>query len=228
MNGDEKIIEWRPERKKYLKHMKSHNDGHAIKLTVRPVRDFVNEVVWEAVSRKKLKSDHRTKRGEEPNHAKCAEYFTGTGEYKDFIARGSSDPMKAIRLIKYERGRAESTNEDRWNIYIDKVYKVLERIPAAQKDNRVFNEILSKHLRTVLRPTDLREYVRQAYATGVHPGSRKYNPVWQQQTRYSITKTEAMIEDIVEYLDTRAKEGLWELKWDDRNNSNNTQEICKN
>ena len=136
--------------------------------------------------------------------------------------------MKAIRNIQYEKGRKDVTNEDRWNIYLNKVYKVLDRIPPAQKSNRVFQETLSKHFRTVIKPNDLREYVKKAYSTGVHPGSREYNPVWQQETRYSVAKTETMIESVIEYLDTRAKEGLWELKWDEPAKVSQQQEVCNN
>ena len=54
------IKEWRRKRKAYLKEVRIYNAGHAIKRAVRPVKDFVDEVIWEAVSKKKLHPHHRT------------------------------------------------------------------------------------------------------------------------------------------------------------------------
>ena len=74
----EAIVAWRIKRKQYLKDIKEHNAGHAIKLRVRPVKDFVDDVIWNAVSKKKLLPHHRTGRREPANHIQCAHYFTGT------------------------------------------------------------------------------------------------------------------------------------------------------
>ena len=90
------IIAWRIKRKRYLKDISSYNAGHAIKLRVRPIKDFVDEVIWNSISRKKLHAHHRTGRHQTPNHVQYTHYFAGTGEYKGHIVAVSSDTMQIL------------------------------------------------------------------------------------------------------------------------------------
>ena len=228
--SEKAILDWRSKRKRYLKMVREHNAGHAIKLQARPVKDFVDELIWSAISKKKLLVQHRTKRGEDANHKQCAHYFAGTGEYKDHIARDSLDPLKVLRAVKYEKGREGATNEDRWFSYMHRRDKALEKIPDQQLTNKVFREAHASQLRSVLRPADLRKLVDKAYRTGLHPGTGKYNATWNQNTRYSVDGTENMIEEIIDYLDARAREGLWVCKWDSSpaDNTPKSQQVCQN
>ena len=66
--SEKAILEWRSKRKRYLKKIREHNAGHAIKLEARPVKDFVDELIWNAISKTKLLPQHRTKQGEDANH----------------------------------------------------------------------------------------------------------------------------------------------------------------
>ena len=91
------IVAWRIKRKHYLKQVAEHNAGHAIKLNPQPVKDFVDEVIWNAVSKKKLLPQHRTKKGEPANHVQCAAYFTGTGAYKGHVVTVSTDAMQILK-----------------------------------------------------------------------------------------------------------------------------------
>ena len=92
------IIAWRILRKQYLRWVRGYNASHAVKLTVRPVRDFVDPTLWAAVSRKKLLPHHRTGKNEDPNHVECANYFCGTAEYKGLITKETSDATKFSNL----------------------------------------------------------------------------------------------------------------------------------
>ena len=224
------ILSWRSKRKRYLKKVREHNAGHAIKLEARPVKDFVDELIWNTISKKKLHAHHRTKKGEDANHVQCAHYFAGTGEYKEHIARDALDPLKVLRGVKYEKGRSGATNEDRWFSYTHRRDKALEKIAEVQLNNKVFREAHASQLRTVLRPTDLRKLVDKAYRTGLHPGTGRYNAKWHQETRYSVENTESMIEDVIEYLDARAREGLWTCNWDatPAENSPKHEQVCQN
>lgn len=108
------IITWRIKRKHYLKQVTEHNAGHAIKLEARPVKEFVDEVIWNAVSKKKLLDHHKTGKGKPANHKQCAAYFTGTGKYKGLVTTVSTDAIQVLKSVKYQKGRQGATHEDRW------------------------------------------------------------------------------------------------------------------
>ena len=86
--------------------------------------------------------------------------------------------------------------------------KALEKIPAAQQDNVRFREAHARYLRSALRPKSLREHVSNAYSMGIHPGTKIYTPWWMLETKKDVEKTEEMIEQIIEYMDARQREGL--------------------
>ena len=100
------IKAWRRKRKAYLKEVRIYNAGHAIKRGIRPVKDFVDEVIWEAVSKKKLHPHHRTHKRQDPNHIECANYFLGVGEYKGLIQEDHKDPLVVLKAVKYQKGRS--------------------------------------------------------------------------------------------------------------------------
>ena len=226
------IVAWRIKRKRYLKQVAEHNAGHAIKLTPQPVKDFVDEVIWNAVSKKKLLKEHRTKKGEPANHVQCAAYFTGTGEYKGHVVTVSTDAMQTLKSVKYQRGRQGATHEDRWFSFTSRRDKALEKIPAAQRDNIRFKEAHARYLRSALRPKSLREHVASAYSSGIHPGTKIFTPWWMLETKKNVDKTEEMIEDIIEYMDARQREGLGDHAWDEpatgATTSQKTTEVCNN
>ena len=168
----DQIIDWRVKRKAYLKGIRGHNAGHAIKLAVRPVRDFVNPTLWEAVSRKKLLPHHRTKCGEDPNHEQCTNYFSDMGEYMGTITRETQNAMDVLASVKYPAGRKGSTHEDRWLFYIAKRDKQLDKVPDAQLNNPIFKKQHAAHLRKIVEPPALRDLVEKAYKEGIHPDTR--------------------------------------------------------
>ena len=43
---------------------------------------------------------------------------------------------------------------------------------------------------------------------GIHPGTKIYTPWWMLETKKDVEKTEEMIEQIIEYMDARQREGL--------------------
>ena len=165
------IRAWRRKRKAYLKEVRIYNAGHAIKRSVRPVKDFVDEVIWEAVSKKKLHPHHRTQKRQDPNHVECANYILGLGEYKGLIQEDHKDPLVVLKSVKYQKGRTGATHEDRWFSYVSRRDKALEKIPEPQLSNKVFQRAHAKHLRNVLRPKVLKQSVAEAFRTGIHPGT---------------------------------------------------------
>ena len=229
----DEIIAWRIKRKRYLREISDHNAGHAIKLTARPVKDFVDPVIWNAVSRKKLHNRHKTKRGQPANHEQCAHYFTGTGEYKDHLVTVSANAMDILKRVKYQKGRANASHEDRWFSFMSRRDKALEKVPAAQQDNVRFREAHARYLRSALKPKSLRDQVSKAYSTGIHPGTKVYTPWWMLETKKDVDKTEEMIEQIIEYMDARRKEGFGDHAWDEASEdppstSQTKTEVCNN
>ena len=222
------IKAWRRKRKAYLKEVRIYNAGHAIKRSVRPVKDFVDEVIWEAVSKKKLHPHHRTQKRQDPNHVECANYILGIGEYKGLIQEDHKDPLVVLKSVKYQKGRAGATHEDRWFSYISRRDKALEKIPEPQLSNKVFQRAHAKHIRNVLRPKVLKQAVAEAFRTGIHPGTEKYHAEWLLNTKDSVANTEDMIEAIIEYCDARTKEGLMSKEWDVEDTTRNKKIECKN
>ena len=225
------IMEWRIKRKRYLKQVAAHNSANAIKLDTRPVRDFVDEVIWNAVSKKKLKAEHRTVKGAPANHVQCAAYFTGTGAYKGHIVMVSTDAMQVLKNVKYQKGRQGATHEDRWFSFTSRRDKALEKIPAAQQNNIRFREAHARYLRSAVRPKSLRDHVANAYSSGIHPGTKVFTPWWMLETKKDVDKTEEMIESIIEYMDARQREGLGDHTWDEApqpSSSSTTREVCNN
>ena len=193
------ILKWRPLRKRYLRSIRTHNATNAIKLQARPVRDFVDKVIWEAVSIKKLKPHHRTKPRQDPNHIECRNYFIGAGEYKGMLDRDHKDPLELLKSVKYQKGRAGATHEDRWFSYMSRRNKALEMVPDAQLENKIFQRAHAAHLRHVIRPSALKQHVANAFRTGIEPATSKYNEKWLLETKNSVANTEEVIEAVIEY-----------------------------
>ena len=176
--NDEKIMAWRLKREEYIKGIREHNAGHAIKLSIRPVKDFVDEVIWNAVSRKKLKEEHKTARGKPANHVQCAAYFTGTGDYAGHIVTVSADVMTILKNVKYQKGRRGATHEDRWYSFISRRDKALKKIPEAQQNNVRFKEAHARYLRSLsLTPTLTARACNESIQQWYPPRDKRVHPL---------------------------------------------------
>ena len=195
-------------RKKYLKWVRGYNSGHHIKLTIRPVRDFVNADLWAAVSMKKLKDHHKTTEDEEPNHRECANYFTGIGEYKGLITKKTTNAMAVLEAVPYPKMSKHQTHEDRWYLYCSKRRAALELIPDEQLKHKKFVRQHTAHLRKIIAPPALNAAIMRAFETGIHPDSQQYDEHMDLDHKCTLKQMHTLIEAVIDYADAREAEGL--------------------
>ena len=163
------------------KHMpvRGYNTGHAIKLAIRPIRDFVDATLWMAVSQKKLMDEpgkrHRTKPGQDANHRECTNYFAGTGDYKGLITSKTTNAVKVLQSVPYPKVTSDQTHEDRWFLYCMRRDKALQKVPDVQRQIRKFVRAHTAHLRKILAPPALNAVMTRAFDSGIHPDTQQYD-----------------------------------------------------
>ena len=79
---DDSIARFRERLKEYKSEVKNFNQMHNTDIKV-VVKALVEKSVWRQISRRYLKTEHKTKKREEPNHIQVENYITRKGAYSN-------------------------------------------------------------------------------------------------------------------------------------------------
>ena len=214
--------EWLDARQKYLLDVIDYNETHALQILPGRVQAFIDRSLWRTVSQGILPKDVRTKKGEACNTKECTQFFLRTGRYLREGSRIVDTPIAMLTAVAYVKGKAGTTNLQRWVVYIGKFEDVLDKVPMV---NRPTDKKLVGVLRHAVKPGDIRrDFARAIDFNMAVGGTHALEPALRGGNKnFAIAKD--VMEHIARLIDYNIRCGMYKQTWNDKPDN---EEVCLN